>query len=141
MREITLHDASWLAQLHSESFPKAWDSAQFHELLNNSARGWLIEDSAFILIRTAADEAEIITLATAPNARRQGHAATLLKHAISILHDEAITHFFLEVRDGNEAGIALYQKHKFIQTATRANYYGMPDGTRKDALIMELALG
>ncbi|MDG1286548.1 MAG: GNAT family N-acetyltransferase [Rickettsiales bacterium] len=141
MREVTLGDVDGLAQLHQESFPKGWDAAQFTELLGSGVRGWLIAGSAFILIRTAADEAEIITLATTPSARRQGHAESLLKHAISILCCTTTNRFFLEVRDGNEAGAALYLKHGFTQIATRSRYYGMPDGTRKDALVMELALG
>ena len=140
MRDITSEYLGWLAELHRRSFPKGWNVEQFTQLLAGGARGWLIEDKGFILVRSAADEAEIITLATEPEQRRQGIAEQLLRHTVEQLKTEGITLLFLEVRENNEAAIGLYRKHHFTQTATRPAYYGMPDGTRKDALVMQLPL-
>jgi len=125
-----------MAKLHLDSFPKGWDAKQFCELLASDAKGWRLDDKAFILLRCAADEAEIITLATLASARRQGHASALLAHATEQLKAEGITQLFLEVKDDNKAAEALYLQHGFIQTAIRPAYYTLPDGSRKDARVM-----
>lgn len=136
MTPLNAQDAAWLAELHQAAFTKGWDAKQFSELLASDAMGWRLDDKAFILLRCAADEAEIITLATAAYARRQGHASTLLEHSIVSLAGNGITQLFLEVKDDNEAAFALYRKYGFKQTATRPAYYTLPDGSRKDARVM-----
>lgn len=140
MKALTSADAEWMAALHRQSFPKGWNAAQFLELLAAGAHGWKVDNIAFLLIRSAADEVEIITLATTPNQRRQGHAITLLHHAIAELKTQSFASMFLEVRDNNEEAIRLYRKLGFTHTATRPNYYGLPDGSRRNALVMQLAL-
>ncbi len=140
MRAITASDSAALATLHIKSFDKCWNATQFDELIASGAGGWLVEGSAFILTRSAADEVEILTLATHPKQRRRGLAEKLVSHSISELKKGAANVMFLEVRDDNLAAQTLYQKLGFIQTATRANYYALPDGTAKDAIIMRLPL-
>lgn len=140
MRAITPADCEWLAQLHQASFAKGWSTQEFEGLLTSGTHGWLIEDSAFILIRSAADEAEIITLATDPQCRRKGYATQLLNYAIEQLRSQGCNRLFLEVRHDNQAASALYQSLSFTQTAIRPNYYTLADGTRKDALVMQRQL-
>jgi ribosomal protein S18 acetylase RimI-like enzyme len=43
----------------------------------------------------------------------------------------------LEVEDGNEPALALYQQLGFVTLARRSNYYG----PGRDALVMALPLG
>lgn len=140
MRTITLEDCELLADIYGKSFTKGWNEQQFIELLNGGAQGWLIEGHTFILLRCAADEAEIITLATHPDFRRKGYADKIIAQMIEQLKIISISKLFLEVRADNIAAIKLYKKHGFSQTAIRPNYYAMPDGTRKDAIIMCLEL-
>ena len=133
-------DAPWLSQLYTASFPKGWDAQQFLELLAGGAEGWLIEKSGFILIRCAADEVEIITLAVEPTLRRQGIAEQLVEHMVQTLATRSIQKLFLEVRENNDAAIALYQKHGFTQIGHRPDYYGLPDGSRVGARVMARAV-
>ena len=140
MRSISASDANWLAETYALSFPKAWSSNQFSELLDSGAQGWLIANKAFIIIRTAADEAEIITIATAPEYRQKGYASNLLGKAVEELKVQSVATMFLEVSADNKSAFKLYTKHKFTQTSIRKDYYKLPDNTRKDALIMRLEL-
>lgn len=140
MREITKSDCYKLAQIHAHSFDNHWNEIQFYELLVSGAKGWLIEDTAFILTRSAADEVEIITLATHPIHRRNGYAEKLVMRSIRELKQKAYSVMFLEVGEHNIAAQSLYQKLGFHQAAIRPDYYSMPDGTRKDALVMKLNL-
>ena len=43
---------------------------------------------------------------------------------------------FLEVRESNQAAIALYEKAEFHQIDLRKNYYPVAGGTREHAVIM-----
>lgn len=68
-----------------------------------------------------------------PVCRRQGIARALVQYLI----DHAIYHraefITLEVRAGNAAAIALYEKLGFRPVGTRRNFYADP---REDALLM-----
>ena len=140
MRHITKADAPWLAATHKASFPKGWSAQEFTELLASNATGLMVESTAFILWRSAADEAEIITLATAQSHRRKGHASHLIQQMLTMLATQNIRRILLEVRANNEAAIELYHILGFTHIATRPNYYSMPDGTRQNARVMEKLL-
>ncbi len=87
----------------------------------------------FILVREAAGEAEILTLAVAPRARRQGLGRTLVDAAIARLGSADL---FLEVAADNIAAIALYQQNGFTQAGVRRGYYARPGGA-VDALLLK----
>lgn len=88
------------------------------------------------MARLIAPEAEILTLATDPNARRQGHAEHLLHDLLNALAARGITDLFLEVASDNAAARALYEKSGFMQAGQRKEYYARADGSRVDALIL-----
>jgi ribosomal-protein-alanine N-acetyltransferase len=69
--------------------------------------------------QTAADEAELLNLGVAPEARRQGVAASLLV----ALCGAAKGDIFLEVAETNAAAIGLYRKLGWVPVATRKGYY------------------
>jgi ribosomal-protein-alanine N-acetyltransferase len=89
-----------------------------------------------ILIRVAADEAEILTLAVAPEARRTGLGRALLDAACEAARAAGAVRLFLEVSATNQAARALYDAAGFQQIGRRRRYYA--DGS--DALTMSLTL-
>ena len=89
----------------------------------------------FSLLRTVADEAELLLLAVAPSAQRRGVGAALLDHFIDHGRRAGIRRLHLEVRDGNPA-VAMYQAFGFKAEGRRAKYYSGQDGTQHDALTM-----
>lgn len=133
-------DADHLAALHASAFDRPWDAAAFADLLAAGGVLAVAEPDGFILIRAAADEAEILTLAVRPEARGQGLAGALLRQALADAATHNVRRVFLEVADDNLAARAVYAKAGFEQAGIRARYYVRPDGSRHDALLLALNL-
>ncbi len=93
----------------------------------------------FILWRAAGGEAEILTLAVIPAARRRGVARRLLALAVERARDDGADALFLEVSDRNEAAVALYDGAGFVRAGLRRGYYATVSPPQ-DALVMRLAL-
>jgi ribosomal-protein-alanine acetyltransferase len=87
--------------------------------------------------RDLGEEAEILDLGVLPNHRYRGYASSLLKDFVQRESQSAIQKIFLEVRESNEAAIALYKKFGFQITGRRPNYYRNPE---ENALLMTLSL-
>lgn len=133
-------DAPALAALHAAALPanQAWGTDAIALLLAlPGAFGFWRPHQGFGLARVAADEAEILTLAVAPAARRQGLARALLAAMAARAAGAGAAALFLEVGVGNAAARALYVGAGFACVGRRARYYA--DGT--DALLLRRALG
>lgn len=81
----------------------------------------------------AADEAEIITAAVAPEYRRRGIARALMDRMLDDAAALGGTDVYLDVRASNTAAIALYESLGFVRTGVRRAYYTRP---REDAVLM-----
>ncbi len=140
-------DAEALSVLHRRAFSgpegrwgRGWSAKEILSLANSPgalllAAGPTVAPRGLALIRVAADEAELLTIATDPTARRGGIARSLLKATQNNLRDMDVSVVFLEVGSKNSAAIALYTSVGFQQVAIRADYYAFSDGERDDALI------
>lgn len=89
----------------------------------------------FSLLRTVADETELLLLAVAPGAQRRGFGTALLDHFIDHGRAGGVRRLHLEVRDGNPA-VAMYQGFGFKAEGRRRKYYSGQDGSQHDALTM-----
>ena len=83
-------------------------------------------------LQVVLDEGYIANIAVDPKWRRQGLAGELLEVYCRFAQAH-LAFLTLEVRASNEAAIALYVKHGFVQAGVRKNYYQDP---KEDALIM-----
>ncbi len=81
----------------------------------------------------AADEAELPSIAVSPQMRRHGIGDALLNELFNQVKARGAAKLFLEVRESNEAAIALYEKNGFITAGTRRHFYSNPE---EDALVM-----
>lgn len=133
-------DAHRLAALHAEAFDPPWPDTAFADLLDQPGMFGLTTDDGFILIRAVADEAEILTLAVRPSARRRGLARALVEAARVHASTLGAERMFLEVAVGNTPARALYQASGFSEAGRRRDYYARPDGSREDALILSIPL-
>lgn len=88
--------------------------------------------AGFLCAWLIAGELQIQNIATAPGFRRQGVAARLLVLALERAEMNGLESAWLEVRVGNAAAIALYQRFGFREVSRRSGYY--PDG--EDAMVM-----
>jgi [ribosomal protein S18]-alanine N-acetyltransferase len=135
-----------LADLHDKAFPKPWTALEFDDLLKSPGAfavlgeaGDPAEAKGFVLCRSIAGEAEILTIAVDPAARRRGWGAALVEVAAGFAMEAKAEAMFLEVAVDNAAAIALYQATGFLEVGLRKGYYPHPDGSR-DALVMRRAL-
>lgn len=137
---MTAATAARLADLHAAAFSAPWDAAAFEALLSQTGVLAIEVPQGFILIRTVADEAEILTLAVDPVARRQGLGVRLVQEGAASAAALGAAKLFLEVADDNHPALALYARAGFTEAGRRPGYYARPDGRRQDALILALNL-
>jgi ribosomal-protein-alanine N-acetyltransferase len=99
------------------------------------------DDPAGVLIcRTAAGEAEILTVGVAPWARRKGVGKALMVAAIGVAREIGAGEMFLEVDVDNTPAVALYERLGFARAGLRKAYYDRGANGRADALVMRLDL-
>ena len=128
-----------LAALHARCFPghpRPWSAAEFADLLANALNFVLIRPQGFLLGRVVADEAELLTLAVAPEARRMGLARALLAEFAQVSSARGAHEAFLEVASDNAPAIALYASAGWQRAGTRRDYYA----PGIDAVVMRLPL-
>ena len=93
-----------------------------------------VDDRAagFAMVRSVADEAELLLLAVDPACRRRGIATALLRAVIAEAQAGGIVDLHLEVRAGNEA-MKLYVAQGFAKVGERRGYYRGRTGQIFDA--------
>ena len=140
IRRGTVVDAPLFAALHATSFAEPWDAQAFAVLLAQpGVVGWLWDDppAGVLLVRAAADEAEILTIAVTPDARKRGGGRKMVEEALRVLSQGATQRVFLEVAADNTAALALYHARGFAPCGRRPGYYA---NGAIDAVTMERAL-
>jgi ribosomal-protein-alanine N-acetyltransferase len=144
MREV---DA--LSAIHDESFERGWNADEFAALLSQenvlclTARRIGVMGArrivGFILVRFAADEAEILTVAVAAASRGRRTGRRLVEEIMRLAYREHIGALFLEVDEDNVRALSLYQSLGFVEVGRRPAYYGRGDDA-SCALVMRLQL-
>ncbi|MCU9847355.1 ribosomal protein S18-alanine N-acetyltransferase [Defluviimonas sp. WL0024] len=131
-------DPERLAAIHRAAFshPRPWSATEIAALLTTPGAFLIVEDRGFLIGRAIAGEAELLTVAVAPAARRQGIGARLLAGFLDAARAAGAETAFLEVAADNAAALALYARHGFAETARRRGYYLTPGGSRVDAVLM-----
>ena len=137
---VSASAAHLLARLHAEAFETGWTEAAFGELMRMPGASAMIaleqgEPAAFILTRRAADEAEIITIATRPQIQRRGVARQLLARQLDAFARQGVRQVFLEAAASNTAALGLYRAMGFKETGRRKGYYQRRQGA-EDAIVM-----
>lgn len=89
----------------------------------------------FSLVRSVADESELLLIAVMPTHHRRGVGRRLLEEFLERARNDRIARAHLEVRDGNPA-VSMYEDAGFFAVGRRRNYYHAPDGTRFDAITL-----
>ena len=143
LRLAGLTDAPSLAAIHAACFAKNWDADAIEQFLDVPGCLTLLASTApgmpaqgLLIVRSAGDQAEILTLAVDPNHRRQGLARSLLAAAVAALRAAGVKQLFLEVDEANAPARGLYQSLGAVVVGRRPRYY--EHGA--DADIFSLAL-
>lgn len=137
LRAASAEEADSLAALHATAFDHPWPAAEITSLLASPGVFALaVEGEGFILCRAIAGEAEILTLAVDPAARRRGTGRALVEAAAGLAGQMDAETLFLEVADDNAAAIALYTRAGFSPVGRRRGYYA----SGADAVVMNRRL-
>lgn len=119
---------------------RLWSAAEFAELLA-SPGAILVGDARSVLLgRVVADEAEILTLATDPQHRRQGLARGRLAAFETEAAARGAAAVFLEVAESNAGARALYAGAGYTEVGRRPGYYTEPGGAATAALVLRKTL-
>ncbi|MFM7347503.1 MAG: GNAT family N-acetyltransferase [Tagaea sp.] len=144
MIELRVVDRAYgvvLSELHCACFPYGWRPSAMDEVLRSpGVYAILAADgeraAGLALGRRIADEAELLTLAVAPDYRRQGLGAALVRAVASVVPLARLLH--LEVGADNPPALTLYRTLGFAQAGRRKDYYRRPDGRLVDALTFAI---
>ncbi|WP_136648707.1 GNAT family N-acetyltransferase [Paracoccus aeridis] len=114
-----------LAALHARCFthPRPWSADEIAAIASLPGAFLLVRPRAFLIGRTAADEAELLTLAVDPGARRQGLGRALVQEFDAVAAMRGAARGFLEVASDNAAAQALYAAAGWARTGRRRGYY------------------
>ena len=138
VRTLDAQDVPDIVAIQSASPEIAqWKAEDYPTSTNDSMAAWVVESdhavAGFVVARRAADELEILNIAVAQTARRQGAGSVLLKQAIAWGGEHGATQAHLEVRASNLTAIAFYKRHGFIDSGRRPRYYISPV---EDAILL-----
>lgn len=130
-----------MAATHAAAFTatRAWSAAEFAALLAQPGTILTGDARSFVLGRVVLDEAEVLTVATLPEARRQGLARSRLAAFARAARAAGALTLFLEVAADNTAARALYAAFGLVEAGRRRGYY-RTDAGPVDAIVMRLPL-
>jgi ribosomal-protein-alanine N-acetyltransferase len=147
---MTEHDLLEVVEIERTSGLSPWGWNAYHRELQSNDRGlmWVARVDAtlgneeflagYIVGRLVADELHINNFAVREAYRRCGIATALLSRLLQEAKSYRALRAFLEVRAGNAAAQALYERCGFAAVGRRRNYYSNPSD---DALIMTAEMG
>jgi len=128
-----------LADLHARCFldaPRPWTKGEFRDLIAAETTLLLCRKDGFALGRLAGPEAELLTLAVDPRARRRGFGTALVLDFETAARGGGAEEVFLETAIDNAAARDLYEKLGYRTVGRRAGYYIRPGAPALDALIL-----
>lgn len=127
-----------VAALEKLCFSAPWSENSIASELDNELSLWLValdgeQVLGYVGSQCVMDEADMMNLAVAPQARRYGLGRSLVLALVDALRIRGIRSLTLEVRASNEAAKALYAGLGFSEVGRRPKYYFDPI---EDALIL-----
>ena len=137
-------DAKAIAAIHRSAFNRGWSDSEIEDLLRDETVTVLVARRigrprsvlGFVILRVAADEAEVLSIAVAEAARRSGIGRLLMDEASRHLYAERIALLFLEVDETNAAAFKLYDSMGFRTVGRRDAYYSAAGDGPASALVM-----
>src|SRR5437763_5450718 len=152
IERMTEHDLLEVVEIEELSGLSPWGWDAYHKELQSPKDGIMLIArvsgidvrmnegkgiAGFIVARVVADEMHVNNVAVRTEFRRQGLAAQLLQTIMECGRLAGARMAFLEVRAGNKAAQALYNRCGFEAAGRRRRYYSNPV---EDALLMSVSL-
>lgn len=131
IRKMQPEDLAEVCEIENDNFSLPWSEKSFLESMERNDTVFLTallgeEVAGYIGCYCIAGTGEITNVAVKATCRRKGIGGMLLEK----LYEEGALldtqEFFLEVRESNEAAIALYSHQGFVKEGIRKNFYEKP---------------
>ena len=145
--ELLIHDAReellpQVQRIEQQCFSLPWTEAMLRMQLQPDSHVFLTAETegvvvGYIGMLYVLDEGYISNVAVRPDFRRRGVAEALLRALEARSRALRLSFLTLEVRAGNAAAVALYEKRGYRVVGRRKNYYEKPT---EDAILMTLTL-
>ena len=145
--ELQIHDAReellpQVQRIEQQCFSLPWTEAMLRMQLQPDSHVFLTAETegsvvGYIGMLYVLDEGYISNVAVRPDFRRRGIAEALLRALEARARAMRLSFLTLEVRAGNAAAVALYEKRGYRVVGRRKNYYEKPT---EDAILMTLTL-
>lgn len=148
LRRAVVADLSRILEIERSVFASdAWSESMLRDELESTNTSYvvatpigapeIVQGYAGLMLLPGATEADVQTIAVAPEARRMGLGRVLMHTLIRKAREAGVRDVFLEVRADNAAAQALYDSLGFVGIGVRPGYY-QPDDV--DAIVMKLVL-
>jgi ribosomal-protein-alanine N-acetyltransferase len=136
-------DAVMAIEAVAYAFP--WSRGNFIDSLAAGHSAWILlgptdELLGYFVAMFGVDELHLLNITVAPTAQRRGHARFLIDALVGLARVHRAGQVWLEVRQGNAAARAVYQRLGFVQVGVRRGYYPAAFGRREDAVVMSLQI-
>lgn len=144
IRNMTPADLPAIETIEPRVFTEPWDMGSYAACLRSGCYARVAEEAGtvagYTVLHQLRGEAEIFTLAVAPEFQGKRIGTALLADIMAEANREGAFRVVLQVRSSNEHAIHIYKKAGFVQAGVISDYYANRDGTREDALFMEALL-
>jgi ribosomal-protein-alanine N-acetyltransferase len=143
LRHAALADVEQVAEMELACFTSdPWPRQSFESFIDRAGVTFIVAEDpgrekgivGYAVLIHVADEAELLNLAVAGDARRSGIGSSLLRSLLEAAARDGIRTVYLEVRESNSAARGLYAAHGFAEVGRRRGYYQRP---AEDALILQ----
>jgi len=146
--ELDASSAPALHQLHRACFSQdeVWTEGAFQAAIEEPSHWGVVQfdqqKSALGLsvMRTIADECELLTIAVHPENRGEGLAAGMLAQVIHEAAAAGLMAIHLEVAEDNPGALRLYENGGFQKAGRRPGYYRRSKDQFVDAILMTKTL-
>jgi [ribosomal protein S18]-alanine N-acetyltransferase len=127
-------DAVTAIEQRAHAFP--WTRGNFSDSLKAGHSAWVLSEGGALVgygvLMMTVEEAELLTVTISPEYQRRGLGSMLLDQLFDVARSHGATRMLLEVRPGNESGLALYRRFGFAEIGRRRAYYH----GKEDAIVM-----
>ena len=148
VRPANAGDIEFIADISAESLYESWSAGSLHEIFENAAYTVLVCERAdhitadhmiagYIILFTAADECNLLSLGVSAETRRRGIGRALTEIAAQHARKRGCCAIYLEVRESNIPAVKLYESCGFEPCGMRPGFYQNPD---EDAKLYKLPI-
>jgi [ribosomal protein S18]-alanine N-acetyltransferase len=129
-------DIDVVTAIEQRAHPFPWTRGNFIDSLKAGHSAWVFREGGAMVgygvLMMTVDEAELLDITIVPECQRRGLGSMLLDQLFDVARSHGATRMLLEVRPGNEPGLALYRRFGFAEIGRRRAYYR----GKEDAIVM-----